>query len=25
VEGIINKLKNIFAVDKPAEELLQTL
>ena len=25
VEGIINKLKNIFAVDKPADELLQML
>ena len=25
VEGIINKLKNIFAVDKPTEALLQTL
>jgi 4-hydroxy-3-methylbut-2-en-1-yl diphosphate reductase len=25
VEGIINKLKNIFGVDKPAEELLEAL
>jgi len=25
VEGVINKLKHIFAVDKPDEELLQTL